>query len=122
MRGLANAARATLLMALALPVRAAVLDDFEDLAAWRIEATEGVKAELRAEPGVTGSALCLEFDFGRVSGYAMMRLELPIDFPQDFELDVSVRGDAPRNALHVRFSDASGENVWRSSRSIVPKL
>jgi hypothetical protein len=99
-------------MALASPARAALLDDFEDLAAWRIEATEGVKAVLRAEPGVTGSALCIEFDFGSVSGYALARRELPIDFPKDFELDVAVRGDAPRNALHVRFADASGENVW----------
>jgi len=110
-RGLASAAFLAA-MALALPARAALLDDFEDLSAWRVEATEGVKAALRAEPGVTGSALCLEFDFGRVSGYALVRRELPIDFPKDFELEVAVRGDGPRNALHVRFADASGENVW----------
>ena len=91
---------------------AVTLDDFDSLAGWSIEATEGVKARLRAAPGVEGGAMCLVFDFGRVSGYALARRRIPLDFPANFELGFDVRGVGPPNALHVRFADESGDNVW----------
>ena len=89
-----------------------VLDTFDDLAGWSVEATEGVKARLVAESGVESGSMCLAFDFGKVSGYALVRKRIALDFPENFELAFDVRGEAPANALHVRFADASGENVW----------
>ncbi len=106
---------ATGLLAAAMSCVAAepvTLDDFDSLAGWSIEATEGVKARLRAAPGAAGGALCLAYDFGRVSGYALARRRIPIDFPANFELGFDVRGSGPPNALHVRFADDSGDNVW----------
>ncbi|HEX3061451.1 MAG TPA: discoidin domain-containing protein [Usitatibacter sp.] len=98
--------------AAAPPAPEAVLDDFATLAPWSIEASEGVKASLAAGEGPAGAALCLDFDFGNVSGYAIARRRLPLTFPPNFELAFDLRGDAKPNALQVKLVDASGENVW----------
>lgn len=93
-----------------------LLDDFHDLSPWQADASNGVEASLRAVPGSQGQALCLDFDFGAVSGYAVARRELPLDFPQNFEFVFGLRGDAPSNALQFKLVDASGENVWWVNR------
>ncbi|HQR52139.1 MAG TPA: discoidin domain-containing protein [Burkholderiales bacterium] len=93
-----------------------LLDDFHDLSPWQAAASNGVEASLRAVPGSRGKALCLDFDFGSVSGYAVARRELPLDFPQNFEFVFGLRGDAPPNALQFKLIDASGENVWWVNR------
>ncbi|MEP7043059.1 MAG: discoidin domain-containing protein [Dokdonella sp.] len=61
-------------------------------------------------------ALCLDFDFHGVSGYAAMRRKLPIDYPANYEFSFRVRGDAPDNALQFKLADASGDNVWWVNR------
>ena len=93
-----------------------VLDDFENLAAWSITATDDVKAALRTAEGTQGRALCIDFDFGRVTGYVAARRELPIEYPARFEFALDVRGDAPPNALQFKLVDASGDNVWWAQR------
>ncbi|HEX4780081.1 MAG TPA: discoidin domain-containing protein [Usitatibacter sp.] len=94
------------------PVQEKLLDDFASLGPWSIEASEGVKASLRADRGPGGAAMCLDFDFGDVSGYAIARRRLPLEYPANFELDFDLRGEARPNALQVKLVDASGENVW----------
>ena len=93
-----------------------VLDDFENLAAWTISATDDVKASLHSAEGVQGKALCIAFDFGQVTGYVSAKRELPIDYPARYEFTLAVRGDAPPNALQFKLVDASGENVWWGQR------
>ena len=88
-----------------------VLDDFEDASAWSVVATDDVKAELRSDAGSQGRSLCLDYDFGRVTGYVALRRKLPIDFPARYEIGVDVRGETQRNALQIKFIDASGDNV-----------
>jgi hypothetical protein len=94
------------------PGHETLLDDFASLGAWSVEASEGVKASLRGDRGPAGNALCLDFDFGNVSGYAVARRRLPLEYPANFELDFDLRGEARPNALQVKLVDASGENVW----------
>ncbi|HXF77654.1 MAG TPA: discoidin domain-containing protein [Usitatibacter sp.] len=94
------------------PGQETLLDDFASLGAWSVEASEGVKASIRGDRGPAGAALCLDFDFGKVSGYAIARRRLPLEYPPNFELDFDIRGDAKPNALQVKLVDASGENVW----------
>jgi len=71
MRSLAGSAVAILSalsiagVAHAQPAQERVLDDFEDLAAWSVVATDDVKAGLRRASGPAGSAGCLDFDFDR---------------------------------------------------------
>ncbi len=93
-----------------------VLDDFEDPSAWTLIASDDVKASLRSEPGTAGRALCLDFDFGKVTGYAVARRELPIEFPPRYAFTLDVRGTTAPNALQVKLVDASGENVWWAQR------
>jgi hypothetical protein len=93
-----------------------LLDGFEDLALWEVGASDGVRASLRAVEGFEGQALCLDFDFAGVGGYASAHRALPIDFPPNYEFSFYIRGDAPVNNLEFKLIDASGENVWWVNR------
>ncbi|MGZ5130244.1 MAG: hypothetical protein ACXWCJ_03325 [Caldimonas sp.] len=109
-----------LLLALALASNAwaqdRLLDDFADPAAWTLSASDDVKAALRPSQGPHGSALCIDFDFGKVTGYVSARRALAIDYPSRFEFTLNVRGDAPPNALQFKLVDATGDNVWWVNR------
>ena len=88
------------------------LDDFENIAAWKAEGSDGVSARARQDEGVAGKALRLDFDFRGHGGYAIARRELPLEFPANYEISFDLRGDAPVNNLELKLVDASGENVW----------
>ena len=92
--------------------RVTMLDDFDNPHAWTLAPSDDVNASLRPVDGEHGKALCIDFDFGRVTGYVAATRALPIEFPARYELALRVRGDAPPNALQVKFVDASGLNVW----------
>jgi hypothetical protein len=93
-----------------------LLDDFADPAAWTLSASDDVKAALRPASGPHGSALCIDFDFGKVTGYVSARRSLSIDYPARFEFALDVRGDALPNTLQFKLLDASGDNVWWANR------
>ena len=93
-----------------------VLDDFDDPTQWQASASDDVKARLFRAAGRAGGALCLAFDFGTVSGYAVARRRLPIEFTGNYELTLALKGDAPANTLQLKLVDASGENVWWVNR------
>jgi hypothetical protein len=94
-----------------------LLDAFDDLTLWQAGAADGVQASLHAINGVTGQALCLDFDFSHVAGYASARRSLPLDFPPNYEFSLYVRGDAAAHNLEFKLIDASGDNVWWVNRS-----
>src|SRR5262249_55172421 len=89
-----------------------ILDDFDDVGAWHVAASDDVEASLRRVPGSQGDALCLDFNFGNVSGYAVLRRELPLDYGDNYEFSFGLRADAPVNSLQFKLVDASGQNVW----------
>ncbi len=89
-----------------------LLDGFESADGWRALASDEVQAQLRVVEGVSGSALCLDYDFGRVSGHAALRRKLPLTFPENYEFSFRLRGRAPVNDLEFKLIDASGDNVW----------
>jgi F5/8 type C domain len=93
-----------------------VLDDFDDAAAWKVSATDDVKAALRTADGPHGKALCVDFDFGRVTGYVSVQRALPIEVPARYEFAIDLRGAAAPNAFQFKLVDASGENVWWGQR------
>ena len=93
-----------------------VLDDFDDIGSWSLSATDDVQAKLRSAPGKEGKALCLDFDFGAVSGYVALSRDLPMEYPANFEFSFGLRGDAPPSTLQFKLVDASGENVWWVNR------
>ena len=94
-----------------------LLDDFAEPGVWTLSASDDVKAALRPAAGPHGSALCIDFDFGKVTGYVSARRALPIEFPARYEFALNLRGEAPPNALQFKLVDASGDNVWWANRA-----
>ncbi len=89
-----------------------LLDGFEDIAAWKATASDSVSASLRQVDGEQGKALCLDYDFNGVSGYAVARRALPMRYPGNYEFRMFLRGEGPANNLEFKLADASGDNVW----------
>ncbi|GGY58871.1 discoidin domain-containing protein [Pseudoduganella albidiflava] len=89
-----------------------LLDDFETLAPWQAQASDGVLAEAAPVPGFRGRALRLDFDFGGKGGYAFARRALPLDLPDNYEISFMMKGAAPSNHVEFKLTDASGDNVW----------
>src|SRR5688572_24750954 len=83
-----------------------VLDRFEDPSLWQVTASDDVKARLGPAAGSAGRGLCLEFDFGAVSGYAVVRRELKLEYAENYEFSFAIRGDAPPNTLQFKLLDA----------------
>jgi hypothetical protein len=112
---------ALLLAALAGGARAApggrVLLDLRDMGGWEVHSSELVDAVLRRE--ADGGA-CLEYDFHSVSGYAVLRRVLPVQWPAAFALQLRLEGRGPANDFQVKLVDASGENVWWVNRPSFP--
>ncbi|MBI3346829.1 MAG: coagulation factor 5/8 type domain-containing protein, partial [Burkholderiales bacterium] len=93
---------------------AAVIDDMKDATVWKATASDQVKASLRRD--ARDDSLCLDYDFAGVSGYAVLRRELPQDWPADFALTVQIKGTGSANDVQIKFVDASGDNVWWVNR------
>ena len=94
-------------------LRSEVLDDFRDAAVWKASASDQVRASLRRD---RDGSLCLVYDFAGVSGYAVMRRELPRDWPEHFDLVARLKGRGATNDFQFKLVDASGDNVWWVNR------
>ena len=68
----------------------------------------------RGEPGEAGVRMTYDFHGG--AGWAGMRREVALEFPDIWTLSFRVRGMGTANTLEVKFLDASGENVWWARR------
>ncbi|HEY6986468.1 MAG TPA: discoidin domain-containing protein, partial [Rhodanobacteraceae bacterium] len=108
---------AALVVLIAPIANARLLDDFSNASFWTASASDQVSATLRNGAAPDSAALCLDYDFHGVSGYASMRRTLPLEYPADYEFDLRVKGDAPANALQFKLTDAKNENVWWVNRS-----
>ncbi|GAA5072485.1 discoidin domain-containing protein [Lysobacter panacisoli] len=113
---------AVLLALLAMPAlaqkggSARVLDGFESSTPWQVVTSDQVGGSLRSVAGVSGKAVCLDYDFHGVSGYAGLQRELPIDYPGNYAFSFRLRGDSPANDLQFKLVDDSGDNVWWVNR------
>lgn len=101
------------LAAQAAALRNEVLDDFRDAAAWKASVSDQVRASLRRDGD---GSLCLDYDFAGVSGYAVMRRELPVQWPAHFDLAARLKSTGAVNDFQFKLVDASGDNVWWVNR------
>jgi F5/8 type C domain len=111
---------ALLLAALAGSAQAApgrVVLDLRDMSGWQVDASEQVGAVLRRDDD---GGICLEYDFHSVSGYAVLRHVLPVDWPAAFALRLRMKGRGALNDFQVKLVDASGDNVWWVNRPRFP--
>ncbi len=93
--------------------RGRVIADVRDASAWKAIGSEQVEARLRRD---ADGSLCLEYDFGSVSGYAVLRRSLPVRWPRAFALRVRIKGRGGVNDFQLKLVDASGDNVWWVNR------
>lgn len=94
-----------------------VLDDFDDIGAWKLVLSDQISGSLRPVSGAGGGrALCLDYDFHKVSGYVGIRRALGIEYPANYRFGFQLRGDSPGNDLQFKLIDASGDNVWWVNR------
>ncbi len=91
---------------------ARVLDDFEATTPWRVVTSDQVSGSLRTVDGVDGKAVCQDYDFNGVSGYAGLQRDLPLEYPDNYVFSFRLRGDSPANDLQFKLVDDSGDNVW----------
>ena len=100
-----------------------VLDNFEHPGAWTVVTSDQVSGTIRKVLGDKGGALCLDYDFNGVSGYAGIQRDLQLEYPTgdgfDYRFDYQLRGDSPANDLQFKLVDASGDNVWWVNRTRV---
>jgi hypothetical protein len=97
----------------AAPEKTIFREDFRDISRWQAAPSAGVQLALS---GAAGGGLRLDFDFGGRAGWAAVRREVAIDLPENWELELSVRGEAKANDLEIKLVDGSGQNVWWAVR------
>ena len=79
---------------------------------WQESPSDGVDMQLGADDGV----LRIDFDFRGGGGFAIARLPLDIEVPENYEFSFLLRGETPVNTLEFKLLDPSRENVWWSVR------
>ena len=94
-----------------------VLLELRDMSGWQAHASEQVDAALHRD---ADGSVCLEYDFHSVSGYAVLRHVLPVQWPAAFALQLRMKGRGAVNDLQVKLVDASGDNVWWVNRPSFP--
>ena len=80
------------------------LDRFDDVAAWKAGASDGVTASVHHVVDAKRPALRLDFDLGGTAGYALARRALPIDLPDNYAITFWLRADAQVNDLQIKLA------------------
>ncbi|HVF40344.1 MAG TPA: discoidin domain-containing protein [Gemmatimonadaceae bacterium] len=93
-----------------------LLDGFESVADWKATPSDGVSLAISQGDGVNGKSMRLDFDFHGHGGYAVVRRNLAIPLPANYEFSFSIRGEAPVNTLEFKLVDPTGDNVWWSNQ------
>ncbi len=90
-----------------------ILDEFETPAGWTAEVSDpGVKVELASDPGQTGMALRIDFNFESSGGHVLVRKPFALDLPSNYALTYAWRGAAPPIDFEFKLIDRSQRNVW----------
>ena len=90
-----------------------ILDDFEDLAAWKAITSGVAQLRLRRDQGPRGSAMRLDFDFRGAGGFVVARKPFPLEIPESYSFGFNIRGTAPTNIFEFKLVDDTNQNVWR---------
>ncbi|MGK2961131.1 MAG: discoidin domain-containing protein, partial [Gemmatimonadaceae bacterium] len=93
-----------------------VIDDFESVSQWRAMPSDDVSLTIGQDEGVRGKSIRIDFDFHGHGGYAVIRRDVELALPANYEFSWSIRGDAPVNTLEFKLVDPSGDNVWWSNQ------
>ena len=90
-----------------------VLDVLSDPAGWLAVASGEARLTIATEPGPTGPALRLDFDFRGGGGFVVARRPIALTLPESYAFRLDLRGDAPANTLEFKLMDPANVNAWR---------
>ncbi len=96
-----------------------ILDDFNTAEGWNYIKPEGgndIKMNVSTDKGRTGTAIRLDYDFTKGTGYSGLQKFFPLNLPENYEISFWVKGNAPANNFEFKLVDASGDNVWMINR------
>ncbi|MGI9043456.1 MAG: discoidin domain-containing protein, partial [Gemmatimonadaceae bacterium] len=93
-----------------------LIDDFESVLQWRAMPSDDVSLTIGQDKGVSGRSIRIDFDFHGHGGYSVIRRDVDLVLPANYEFSFSIRGDAPVNTLEFKLVDPSGDNVWWSNQ------
>ena len=88
------------------------LDDFEKGEGWSYNLSDGVTMKLTSEAGVSGSAVRIDYDFTKGTGYGGIQKLFPLDLPENYEFTFWLKAESPANNFEIKFIDSTGNNVW----------
>ncbi len=94
-----------------MPAR--ILADLAEPGGWLAIAPGDAELKIHAEAEAGHPSLSLEFDFHGGGGFVVARKPLALSLPDDFAVEVDIRGIGPPNTLEVKLVDPSNTNVWR---------
>ena len=90
------------------------LDDFNSTDGWKYIKSEGgdVKMNITTDQGRTGTAIRLDYDFTKGTGYSGFQKLFPLNLPDNYEISFWMKANSPSNNFEFKVIDASGDNVW----------
>jgi hypothetical protein len=94
-----------------LRTQSTLLDNFENISAWKPIASDGAAMKLERVKGFKGNALALRFDF-HGSAYAIVQKHVGLDLPSNYKFTFYLRGDLPVNNFEFKLLDTSGNVFW----------
>jgi len=94
------------------------LDDFNSTEGWKFIKSEGgdVKMNISTDQGRTGTAIRLDYDFTKGTGYSGFQKMFPLHLPENYEITFWMKANSPSNNFEFKLIDASGDNVWFVNR------
>jgi len=91
-----------------------VVDSFESVSQWTTNPAQGVEVTIHPDSGLHGRAMRVDFDFHGHPGYWIVRRNVSIDLPVNYEFRFALRATSPTNNLEFKLIDKTDANVWWS--------
>lgn len=88
------------------------IDDFKSVSDWKVITSEGVSLKVSSVRRLNGSAVRIDYNFTKGTGYGGIQKVFPIKLPPNYKFSFYIKGDSPNNNLEFKLLDKSGENVW----------
>ncbi len=94
-------------------------DPMEDTASWRVLKPRGTSLDLSSREGLSGNALCLDYDLDPDNLYVVAHKDVTATLPSNYEFSFYIRGVSPRNNLEFKVIDERSNTflkVWKNYR------
>jgi hypothetical protein len=94
------------------PAQGLLVDNFDELSAWKPIVSDGVSLAIRSAPGVVGPSMALDFAFHGGAGYAIAQKAISLTLPKNYRFSFYLRGKTPVNNFEFKLLDSLGNVFW----------